>query len=62
MIQVAVPPSHSAEKKNSINKIIIRGGGISKELSPEKNNYFNQGLDKVWNSEKNVEPEGPIKF
>ena len=51
-----VQPNYSAEKKSSINKIIIRGGGITKELSPEKNNYFNHNIEKVCTSEKTVEP------
>jgi dual specificity tyrosine-phosphorylation-regulated kinase 2/3/4 len=57
-----VQSKYSAEKKTSINKIVIRGGGYSKELSPEKQNYFHHHLEKVWVSEKNAEPEGPLLF
>lgn len=32
--------TYSAEKKQSVNKILIRGGGYSKEVSPERNNFF----------------------
>lgn len=55
-------PSHSADRKGSINKIVIRGGGYHKEFSPDRNNYLRQELEKVWVSEKTADPEGLPKF
>lgn len=55
-------PSYSADRKGSINKIVIRGGGYNKAFSPDRNNYLKQELEKVWVSEKTTEPEGLPKF
>jgi hypothetical protein len=38
-MQVPQQPTYSVDKQ-SVNKILIRGGGYSKEVSPERNNYF----------------------
>jgi len=53
-------PAYSVEKKHSVNKILIRGGGYPKEASSSRVNNRRHDNDIIYKQDKALEPEGPF--